>query len=119
MLKATKKKPMGKAVAAALKAMQNMVFETADRDVQLRQMKEILGPAGINVGFGVMVYAARTAVGFNVVGINVGSSSISTDWPEWAYGVAEGAVHFNKQVLLVYNNDVPSGANILFVGCLS
>jgi hypothetical protein len=34
-----------------------------------------------------------------------------TTWPEWAFGVAEGALHFNKKVFVVYNNQ-PFGNNL-------
>ena len=47
MPKSTKKKPRSKAVAAALKAMENMVFESADLDVQLKQVSGRLEAAGI------------------------------------------------------------------------
>jgi len=40
------------------------------------------------------------------------------DSPEWAFGVAEGALHFNKKVWVIYNNQ-PFGSNLLQVLCTS
>ena len=117
MPKITKKKPMSKAVAAALKAMENMTFETSDLDLQLKQVTEKLSPAGIQVGQGSIALAGRNLSGSGVVAINIGSTGYSSEWPEWAYGVAEGALHFNRKVLVVYNND-PFGSNLLQVYCM-
>ncbi len=52
MSKTRKKKPMSKAVAAALKVMENSVFETSDLEIQLKHVREKLTPAGIMVDFG-------------------------------------------------------------------
>ena len=117
MPKTSKKKPLGKTVAATLKAMENMVFETTDFDVQLKQMREMLNAPGMNVDVGSIVIAGRTSSGSTMVQINIASGGWSSNWPEWAYGVAEGALHFNRKVLVVYNN-VPSGSNLLSASCL-
>ena len=111
MSKTTKKKSIGKAVAAALKAMENMNFETADLDVQLNQVREMLNAAGVHADFGSIAAAGRTSPGSGWVQVSIGSSGYASVWPEWAYGVAEGALHFNKKVLVVYN-DVPNGSNL-------
>ncbi len=42
MPKTRKKKPMSKAVAAALKVMENSVFETSDLEIQLKHVREKL-----------------------------------------------------------------------------
>jgi hypothetical protein len=116
MPKTATKKPTSKTIAAALKAMENMVFETADVDVQLKQVKERLNAAGMNVDIGPIALAGRNSSGSGMVQINIGLGGYSSIWPEWAYGVAEGALHFNRQVLIVYNN-VPSGNNLLAAYC--
>ena len=41
----TRKKSVGGAVASALKALEKMVFESGDLNVQLKQMRETLSPA--------------------------------------------------------------------------
>ena len=41
-------KPMSKAAAAALKAMENMVGETADLNVHIEQLREKLKPAELS-----------------------------------------------------------------------
>jgi hypothetical protein len=40
-------------------------------------------------------------------------------WPEWAYGVAEGAIHFDKHLFVVYSTsgDPPDGNNITLALC--
>ena len=98
MPKATKKKPIGKAVAAAL---------------------EILNPVGGGVGIGTITFAGRNYDGSGVVCIHVDNAFTSSGWPEWAYGVAEGALRFGKQVLVVYTSDIPWGANIWQIYCLA
>ena len=117
MPKTAKREPRSKAVAAALKAMENMVFKTTDFDVQLKQMREMLNAPGINVDVGSIVIAGRTSSGSTMVQINIASGGWSSNWPEWAYGVAEGALHFNRKVLIVHN-DEPTGSNLLAASCL-
>jgi hypothetical protein len=115
----TKKARMGRATAAALKAMEKMVFETGDLNVQLKQLNEKLSPAGITVSYGSIAYAGRNSSDSGQVMINAptgGNIWYASTWPEWAYGVAEGALHFNQQVLVTYN-DVPFGVNLLDVFC--
>src|SRR5262245_4533164 len=36
--------------------------------------------------------------------VNISSGGFTSTWPEWAFGVAEGALHFNKKVWGIYNN---------------
>jgi hypothetical protein len=116
MPKATKKRSMRKAIAAALK--ENMIFETTDLDLQLKQMRERLQPAGISVAIGSIGLAGRNPSGSGSVQLNIGSGGYGSIWPEWAYGVAEGALHFNKKVIVLYN-DQPFGSNLLQVLCMN
>jgi hypothetical protein len=116
MSKTTKKKPMSKAAAAALKAMENMVVPTADLEVHIEQARERLKAAGLSVDFGFIAYAGRMSPGSGQVQVNIGSGGFASSWPEWAFSVAEGALHFNKKVLVIYNNQ-PFGSNLLQVLC--
>jgi hypothetical protein len=43
-----KKKTVSKAVAAALKTMENMVFETTDPHAQIKEISEKLSPLRVN-----------------------------------------------------------------------
>jgi len=115
----TTKKPMRKATSklpAALKAMENMVIATADLDVDLKQMTERLNAAGISADLGSIVLAGRFSDGSGWVQVNISSGGFASTWPEWALGVAEGALHFNKKVFVVYNNQ-PFGNNLLQALC--
>jgi hypothetical protein len=58
----------------------------------------------------------RMSSGSGQVQVNIGSSGFASTWPEWAFGVAEGALHFNKKVFVIYN-DQPTGNNLLQVLC--
>jgi hypothetical protein len=118
MPKTPKKKPISKAAAAALKAMENMVIKTEDFGVHIEQVREKLKPAGIFSNEGTIFYAGRKPDGSRWVNVllSTGVQAFSP-WPEWAYGVAEGALHFNKKVDLMYR-DVPLGSNLLWVLCM-
>src|SRR5262245_37934701 len=116
MPKTTKKKPISKAAAAALKAMENMVIKTADLDVHIEQVTKRLKTAGIGSDIGSIAYAGRNPSGSGHVQVNIGSGGFASTWPEWAFGVAEGALHFNKKVWVIYNNQ-PFGSNLLQVLC--
>jgi hypothetical protein len=118
MPKTPKKKPMNKAAAAALKAMENMVIKTADLDVHIEQVTERLKAAGIGSDIGSIAYAGRASSGSGQVQVNISSGGFASTWPEWAYGVAEGALHFNKKVWVIYNNQ-PFGSNLLQVLCMN
>jgi hypothetical protein len=63
MPKTPKKKPMNKAAAAALKAMENMVITTADLDVHIEQVTERLKAAGLGSDIGSIAYAGRASSG--------------------------------------------------------
>ena len=118
MPKTPKKKPMSKAAAAALKAMENMVITTADLDVHIEQVTERLKAAGIGSDIGSIAYAGRASSGSGQVQVNISSGGFASTWPEWAFGVAEGALHFNKKVWVIYNNQ-PFGSNLLQVLCVN
>jgi hypothetical protein len=92
MPKTTKKKPMSKAAAAALKAMENMLIKTADLDVHIEQVTERLKAAGIGSDIGSIAYAGRASSGSGQVQVNTSSGGFASTWPEWAFGVAEGGV---------------------------
>ena len=113
----TTKEPMSKAAAAALKAVENMVLPTAgDLDVHIDQVRERLKAAGFSADFGSIVYTGRMSSGSGQVQVNISSGGFASTWPEWAFGVAEGALHFNKKVFVIYN-DQPAGSNLLQVLC--
>jgi hypothetical protein len=73
MPKTAKKKAMSRSVAAALKAMENMVFETADLDVQLKQVRQRLKAFGLSVDIGSIGLAGRNPSGSGSVQINISS----------------------------------------------
>jgi hypothetical protein len=119
--KTAKKKPMSKVAAKlppALRAMDNQIFKAVNLDVRVKELKGMLDAAGFNADIGSIVYAGRAASGTGEVQVNIGSSGFASTWPEWAYGVAEGALHFNKRVLVIYN-DQPFGFNLLKVFCMN
>ena len=88
MPKTTKKKPISKAAAAALKAMQNMVIATADLDVHIDQIRRLVGPAS-KADTGSIVTAGRWTSG-PYVQVNISSGGFGSFWPEWAYAIGGG-----------------------------
>ena len=90
MPKTPKKKPMSKAAAAALKAMENMVITTADLDVHIEQVTERLKAAGIGSDIGSIAYAGRASSGSGQVQVNISSGGFGSFWPEWAYAIGGG-----------------------------
>src|SRR5262249_57578643 len=97
-----KRKAMSKAGAGGLKAMENMVVGTADLNVHIEQLRVKLKPAGISADIGSIFYAGRSSSGSSWVTIIIRGSTFGSTWPEWAFGVAEGALHSNKEVLGLY-----------------
>jgi len=93
-----------------------MVIKTADLDVHIEQVTERLKAAGIGSDIGSIAYAGRASSGSGQVQVNIGLIGIGSPWPEWAYSVAERAMHFNKKVWVIYNNQ-PFGSNLLQVLC--
>jgi hypothetical protein len=73
-----------------------------------------IADAGISSDVGYIAYAGRASSGSGQVQVNISSGGYASTWPEWAYNVAEGALHFNKKVWLIYNNS-PFGSNLLQV----
>ena len=118
MPKTAKKRSMSKAAAAALKAMKNMLIPTADLNVHIGRVKNTLDAVGISSDIGTIAYAGRLPSGSGQVQVNIGSVGFASTWPEWAFGTAEGALHFNKKVWIIYN-DRPDGNNLLQVFCMN
>jgi hypothetical protein len=113
----TTKKPIRKTTTKLPPALkENMVIATADLDVHLKQMTDRLNAAGIGADTGSIVLAGRFSDGSRWVQVNISSGGFASTWPEWAFVVAEGALHFNKKVFVVYNNQ-PFGNNLLQVLC--
>ena len=102
----------------ALKAMENMVIKKADLGVSIEQVTQKLAPAGISSDVGYIAYAGRSSTGSGQVQIDISSGGYASTWPEWAYAVAEGALHFNKKIWVIYNNQ-PFGSNLLQALCLN
>src|SRR5262249_28065762 len=91
-----------------------------DLRAALPRVETLLAPAALGVAFVTVEYAGRDADENGWVSISyVGGSQFSYSiWPEWAYGVAEGALHFGKQLLLVFPaNEVASGGNLTLALC--
>jgi hypothetical protein len=98
-------KPTKKDVALAAEVMEKMTFNTADElKVQLKQMNEKLKDTGIKIddGYVQRVGCIIPSEGTGEYYVQISLDDVPSRWPEWAYGVAEGALHFNKQMLLVY-----------------
>jgi hypothetical protein len=120
MAKTTRKTARNKSAAKlppVLKAMENTVVKSAELDVHLKQVTEKLAAAGLASDVGYIAYAGRSSTGSGQVQVNINSGGFASTWPEWAYGVAEGALRFNKKVWVIYNNQ-PFGNNLLQVLCL-
>lgn len=113
----TKRTPIPK-LPTALKAMENLFIEKADLGVAIEQMTRNLAPAGISSDVGYIAYAGRSSTGSGQVQINIASGGFASTWPEWAFGVAEGALHFNKKIWVIYTNQ-PFGNNLLQALCLN
>src|SRR5262252_5987826 len=94
-----------------------MVIKTADLDVHIEQVTERLTAAGIGSDIGSIAYAGRASSGSGQVQVNISSGGFASIWPEWAFGVAEGALHFNKKVWVIYNNQ-PFGSNLCYARAL-
>ena len=96
---------------------EHLDLKTADFDVHIEQVTERLKAAGLGSDIGSIAYAGRSS-GSGQVQVNISSGGFASIWPEWAFGVAEGALHFNKKVWVIYNNQ-PFGSNLLQVLCTS
>ena len=119
MAKTTKstKKPTRKASSKLPTALkENMVIASADLDAHLKQMTEKLNALGISADTGSIVLAGRFSNGSRWVQVNISTGGFASTRPEWAFAVAEAALHFNKKVFVVYNNQ-PFGTNLLQALC--
>jgi hypothetical protein len=111
----TKKKRMNKAVAAALKAMENMVYES-EADLHGRLQQLITTGLDAKWDWGRVTFIGRDLSGAGWVQFNIGTTGYGSIWPEWAYGIAENAIHFNKWLFVQYSGQ-PFGENLLLVYC--
>ena len=102
---------------AALSALENLAVKKEDLKAHFKQVTETLAAAGIASDIGSIAYAGRASSGSGQVQVNISSGGYASTWPEWAFNVAEGALHFNKKVWVIYNNQ-PFGNNLLQVLCM-
>ena len=87
-------KPTKKDVALAAEVMEKMTFNTADElKVQLKQMNEKLKDTGIKIDDGYVQRVGRIipSEGTGEYYVQISLDDVPSRWPEWAYGVAEGA----------------------------
>lgn len=122
MPKSARKKDQAKKAAkklnVALKLMEeSVVAQESDFEAYLKQITEKLVAAGLSSDVGTVAYAGRDATGAGKVQVNVPSGGYASTWPEWAYGVAEAALHANKKVWVIYTV-TPFGTNLAQVLCL-
>ncbi len=115
--KATPTKKAGPKLAMVLKALSDAATAQRTLDAQVKQVTTALAAAGIGSDIGTIAFAGRSSTG-GLVQVNVPAGGFSSQWPEWAFSVAEGALHFNKKVWVIYNNQ-PFGSNLIQVLCLS
>jgi hypothetical protein len=110
-------KKAGPKLATVLKALSDAATTQKTLDAQVRQVTTALAAAGIGSDIGTIAFAGRSSTG-GLVQVNIPGGGFSSQWPEWAYGVAEGALHFNKKVWVIYNNQ-PFGSNLIQVLCIA
>jgi hypothetical protein len=118
--KTTKATPIKKAspkLAMVFKALSDAATTQTTLDAQVKQVKTVLAAAGVGSDVGAIAFAGRSSTG-GLVQVNISTGGFSSQWPEWAFSVAEGALHFNKKVWVIYNNQ-PFGSNLIQVLCLS
>ena len=113
--KATPTRKAGPKLAMVLKALSDAATQKT-LDAQVRHATMALSAAGIGSDIGTIAFAGRSSTG-GLVQVNIPGGGFSSQWPEWAFGVAEGALHFNKKVWVIYNNQ-PFGSNLIQVLCL-
>jgi hypothetical protein len=110
-------KATGPKLAMVLKALSDAATTQKSLDAQVKHATMALTALGIGSDIGTIAFAGRSSSG-GLVQVNIPGGGFSSQWPEWAYGVAEGALRFNKKVWVIYNNQ-PFGSNLLQVLCLS
>lgn len=101
---------------AALKGLQNSAIGEGGFGAHVAQASTELARSGINAGFGSIYSVGRIADGSGIVQVDIDSGGFVSVWPEWAYGVAEAALHWGRKVLIVYK-DQPIGSNLMQVVC--
>jgi len=111
-------KKTAKKLHVVLKTMDGSVAPNGDFEAYHKEISGKLTAAGLASDVGSIAFAGRTSAGSGQVQLNIPSGGFSSTWPEWAYGVAEGALHFNKKVWVIYSGSSPFGANLLNVLCL-
>ena len=114
--KATPTKKAGPKLAMVLKALSDAATTEKTLDAQVKQVTTALAAAGVSSATGTIAFAGRSSTG-GLVQVNIPAGGFSSQWPEWAYGVAEEALHFNKKVWVIYNSQ-PFGGNLIQVLCL-
>lgn len=74
------------------------------------------GPLGISVYLGTIANIGENSSGGNQVQFNDQASNTGyvSQWPGWAFGLAQSALLGGKEVLVVANGD-PFGSNLLSV----
>ena len=115
--KATPTKKAGPKLAMVLKALGDAAATQKTLDAQVKQVTTVLAAAGVGSDIGTIAFAGRSSTA-GLVQVNIPAGGFSSQWPEWAFGVAEGALHFNKKVWVIYNNQ-PFGSNLIQVLCMS
>jgi len=101
---------------AVLKTLHDVTV-TSTFDVQFKEVTQKLAASGIASDVGTIAFAGRDSSGQGEVQFNTSTMGYSSSWPEWAYQIAESALHFNKQVWVIYK-DKPFGTNLLTVLCM-
>lgn len=114
--KATPTKKAAPKLAMVLKTLSDAATTHKTLDAQVKQVTTVLAAAGIGSDIGTIAFAGRSSTA-GLVQVNIPSGGFSSQWPEWAFGVAEGALHFNKKVWVIYNNQ-PFGGNLIQVLCV-
>jgi len=110
-------KKTAKKLHLVLKTMEGSVAPNGDFDAYHKDISGKLAAAGLGSDVGTITYAGRTSAGTGQVQVNISSGGYASTWPEWAFGVAEATLHFNKKVWVMYSGS-PFGANLLSVLCM-
>ncbi len=119
--KKTKSPKSNAKLRSALQAIQQAIAAgQGDLRTRTAAMQETMTGAGIAFVWLNVRYAGRDPGGKGWVFVTYegGSNFSYSIWPEWAYGVAEGALHFNKQVLVAIPADqLAAGNNLTLALC--
>ena len=107
-------------VADLAAKFQQATAELTIPDVSRARLREQLagaaGPLGISVYVGTIANVGQNSVGGNQVQFDDPATNTGyvSEWPQWAFGLAQAALLAGKDVLLVANGD-PFGSNLLDV----